>query len=82
MAAGPPGLPADEELGRSPALIVQANGATAALNMFYPYPKQKSAPLPVQARPTADVVPAEPALAVGKPEADAPFPAATHVAAE
>jgi hypothetical protein len=32
-------------LRREHCRIVQANGATAALNMLYPYPKQKHAPL-------------------------------------
>ena len=53
--------------------IVQANGATAALNMLYPYPKQKSAPLAGQGRPTAGAAPVP---------AGAQLTAATHVAAE
>jgi hypothetical protein len=32
-------------LRREHCRIVQANGATAALNMLYPYPKLKVAPL-------------------------------------
>jgi hypothetical protein len=32
---------------------VQANGATAALNMLYPYPSQRSMPLGGQGRPAS-----------------------------
>ena len=47
-------------LRREHCRIVQANGATAALNMLYPYPKQKSAPLRAQApAPAAAAAPAE-----------------------
>jgi len=45
-------------LKREHCRIVQANGATAALNMLYPYPAQKSMPLAGQERPTAGVTPA------------------------
>jgi len=36
-------------LRREHCRIVQANGASAALNMLYPYPKPKHAPLAVEA---------------------------------
>src|SRR5476649_1944721 len=42
-------------LKREHCRIVQANGATAALNMLYPYPTQKSMPLAGQGRATAVV---------------------------
>ncbi|HEY4997693.1 MAG TPA: hypothetical protein VII36_01045 [Usitatibacter sp.] len=46
-------------LKREHCRIVQANGATAALNMLYPYPAQKSAPLAGPGRPTAGAAPAQ-----------------------
>ena len=46
-------------LKREHCRIVQANGMTAALNMLYPYPAQKSMPLAGQERPTAGVTPAK-----------------------
>jgi hypothetical protein len=42
-------------LKREDCRIVQANGATAALNMLYPYPSQKSMPLAGQGRTAASV---------------------------
>jgi len=42
-------------LRREHCRIVQANGATAALNMLYPYPTLKAGP----GRPTAGVAPAK-----------------------
>ena len=44
-------------LKREHCRIVQANGATAALNMLYPYPAQKSAPL--ASAPATAVTPAQ-----------------------
>src|SRR5471032_2621060 len=42
-------------LKREHCRIVQANGATAALNMLYPYPSQKSMPLAGQGMASASV---------------------------
>src|SRR5258706_2091090 len=44
-------------LQREHCRIVQANGISAALNMLYPYPAQKSMPLAGQVRPTAGIAP-------------------------
>ncbi len=44
-------------LQREHCRIVQANGISAALNMLYPYPAQKSMLLAGQGRPTAGIAP-------------------------
>ena len=46
-------------LQREHCRIVQANGATAALNMLYPYATQRSMPIAGQGRPIAGIASAK-----------------------